>query len=92
MIYFKQGTKVPETTSILLGILDDTPYKKIRKDLMQMNFNFNESNYKDTEILMMKNELKKFVLQMQAVGFLKTVDIDEVLDSREYEWLENTSS
>ena len=57
-----------------------------------MNFNFNESNYKDTEILMMKNELKKFVLQMQAVGFLKTVDIDEVLDSREYEWLENTSS
>ena len=92
MIYFKQGTKVPETTSILLGILDDTPYKKNRKDLMQMNFNFNESNYKDTEILMMKNELKKFVLQMQAVGFLKTVDIDEVLDSREYEWLENTSS
>ena len=57
-----------------------------------MNFNFNESNYKDTEILMMKNELKKFVLKMQAVGFLKTVDIDEVLEAQEFEWLETISS
>ena len=57
-----------------------------------MNFNFNESNYKDTEILMMKNELKKFVRKMQAEGFLATVDIDEVLETQEFEWLETMSS
>ncbi|MBD7984871.1 hypothetical protein H9649_09770 [Sporosarcina sp. Sa2YVA2] len=34
---------------------------------------------KDVEILMMKNELMKFVQRMQAEGFLTTVDIEEVM-------------
>lgn len=33
---------------------------------------------KDIEILMMQNELKKFIQSMQAQGLLTTVDINEV--------------
>lgn len=54
-------------------------YKLTERICLNMQLEQTPLEIKDVEILMMKNELKKFVQRMQAEGFLTTVDIEEVM-------------